>query len=316
MCDYNTMSKFDMDKHIKYYPNWLEVVILWDGSIEYIIPDLYDKLNEISNRKGNGNIEFKSRSIQSILLDLGLVILVGGRQEGLCNPIQHKVVETFRSAGLLDSNTYPIDLVPKRISDRVFEAYKALIAIEVQDRFGSEGLKKLGIKAGSKNIFKYGERIRHSFEIYKKYVESNDNEMSDIINIIPDLYISDIIYNRFHSTLNMDTCKTIGNCLFHTWEYCMKIKNSTKMNNMFLVSLTIAIRNYSGWKDTSIYDFEYFLYQAPLFFEEYALDLFNLYQSIEHFDLDSLISLYKKQKGRKFDYEFKASNSINSTYMC
>ena len=49
--NYDVYSKFDLMKHIQTYVNYLEVVILEDGTVEYAVPSHQEKLIHIACEK-------------------------------------------------------------------------------------------------------------------------------------------------------------------------------------------------------------------------------------------------------------------------
>lgn len=48
---YNIYSKFDIEKHKSIYINYLEVIILPDGTVEYAVPSHQEKLIKIAMEK-------------------------------------------------------------------------------------------------------------------------------------------------------------------------------------------------------------------------------------------------------------------------
>lgn len=53
MEEYNLHSKFDIDKHKKTYINYIEIVILEDGTVEYAVPSHQEKLIKLACQKLN-----------------------------------------------------------------------------------------------------------------------------------------------------------------------------------------------------------------------------------------------------------------------
>lgn len=51
--EYNVYSKFDIQSHKKTYINYLEVLILEDGAVEYAVPSHQEKVLEIACKKLN-----------------------------------------------------------------------------------------------------------------------------------------------------------------------------------------------------------------------------------------------------------------------
>ena len=48
---YDVHSKFDLAQHLKTYVNYLEVVVLEDGTVEYAVPSHQEKLIQIACEK-------------------------------------------------------------------------------------------------------------------------------------------------------------------------------------------------------------------------------------------------------------------------
>ena len=49
--EYNLYGKFDIEKHAKTFPHYLEVVIFPDGKVEYAVPSHQEKLISIARKK-------------------------------------------------------------------------------------------------------------------------------------------------------------------------------------------------------------------------------------------------------------------------
>lgn len=49
--EYSVYSKFDLEKHKARYINYLEVVVLPDGSVEYAVPSHQEKMIDLACRK-------------------------------------------------------------------------------------------------------------------------------------------------------------------------------------------------------------------------------------------------------------------------
>jgi len=53
MDDYNIYSKFDIEQHKKHYVDYLEVIILRDGTVEYAIPSHQEYLIKLACNQHN-----------------------------------------------------------------------------------------------------------------------------------------------------------------------------------------------------------------------------------------------------------------------
>ena len=51
MREYNLYSDFDLDKHIKAYPCYTEVIIHYNGKVEYAVPSHQEKLIKLGMQK-------------------------------------------------------------------------------------------------------------------------------------------------------------------------------------------------------------------------------------------------------------------------
>lgn len=67
---YDLYSKFDIKQHEAHYTNYLEVVVLPDGSVEYAVPSHQEKLIAIGMRQQRlSRLEYEERCPREYWLD-------------------------------------------------------------------------------------------------------------------------------------------------------------------------------------------------------------------------------------------------------
>ena len=106
---YNLYSKFDIEKHKETYINYLEVIILPDGTIEYAVPSHQEKLIKIAMSK----LKLTREELFELCPDeycipmewltkiTGCVSVWNEFVGGEPNEIQKEVIEQLRLEGLL-----------------------------------------------------------------------------------------------------------------------------------------------------------------------------------------------------------------------
>lgn len=106
---YNLYSKFDIEKHKETYINYLEVIILPDGTIEYAVPSHQEKLIKIAMDK----LKLTREELFELCPDgyyipmewltkiTGCVSVWNEFVGGEPNEIQKEVIEQLRLEGLL-----------------------------------------------------------------------------------------------------------------------------------------------------------------------------------------------------------------------
>ncbi len=110
MSKYDVYSEFDIEQHKKTFINYLEVVILPDGTIKYAVPSHQEFLiNYICEKWGITREKFKTlipdqykfSFIDWLLTVSGCVCVWTSFYKGECNFEQSKRVEDLKDAGLL-----------------------------------------------------------------------------------------------------------------------------------------------------------------------------------------------------------------------
>ena len=96
---------FNIDRHKNTFINYLEVVILKDGTIEYAVPSHMEKAISIySNMSGKTRDEIKGeffiRSDDFILKETGIVMLWTHTFQGNPNKTQKEKMKELKSHGL------------------------------------------------------------------------------------------------------------------------------------------------------------------------------------------------------------------------
>ena len=107
-------SPFDIEIHKAHFKNYLEVVILEDGTVEYAVPTHQEKLILLGMEKtGLSRYEFYNSCPREYWLDItawlskvtGAIAVWDFKFEGWANPIQIEKLEELRAAGLYRGST-------------------------------------------------------------------------------------------------------------------------------------------------------------------------------------------------------------------
>lgn len=102
-------SPFDIEIHKVHFKNYLEVVILKDGTVEYAVPSHQEKMIRLGMEKtGLSREEFYNSCPREYWLDViawlnkvtGAIAVWDFKFEGWANPIQIEKLEELREAGL------------------------------------------------------------------------------------------------------------------------------------------------------------------------------------------------------------------------
>lgn len=108
-------SPFDMDVHMRTFVNYLEVIMLPDGTIEYAVPSHSEKLIAIAMKMKNcSRFQLYDMCPEEYWLDVntwlcnetGCLAIWDNRVTGTPNEEQKKSLETLVREGLLKSNYF------------------------------------------------------------------------------------------------------------------------------------------------------------------------------------------------------------------
>lgn len=100
---------FEIERHKKHFTNYLEVVILADGKIEYAVPSHQEKAIQIGmERTGQDRETFYNSCPPEYYFDVmtwlsevtGVVFVWNDGVSGKLNALQKKSLETLKEAGL------------------------------------------------------------------------------------------------------------------------------------------------------------------------------------------------------------------------
>lgn len=107
-------SPFDIDVHKAVFKNYLEVVILSDGTVEYAVPSHQEKMIRLGMAKtGLSRDEFYKSCPREYWCDVlawlnkitGAIAVWDFKFEGWANPTQIEKLEELRAAGLYRGST-------------------------------------------------------------------------------------------------------------------------------------------------------------------------------------------------------------------
>lgn len=107
--DYDCRCKFDLEKHKAKYINYLEIVILEDGTVEYAVPSHQLKLMDIAMKKlGKTREEIGDMcpkefyaAFNEWLCDITNTVSVHTwLHMGYCNSVQKEVLQNLKDNGL------------------------------------------------------------------------------------------------------------------------------------------------------------------------------------------------------------------------
>lgn len=115
---YDCYSKFDLEKHKKKYIDYLEIVILEDGTIEYAVPSHQMKLLSIAEKKLGKSVqeigdmcpnEFYARFNEWLCELTNTVSVWAWFHMGYCNEIQKEVLQKLKDNGLYSGDIHTED---------------------------------------------------------------------------------------------------------------------------------------------------------------------------------------------------------------
>lgn len=109
MDKYSVYSEFDIDKHKKTFVNYLEVIILPSGKVEYAVPSHQEKLIAIAMNKYNCTrdgimakcpVEYYFDFITWLSMITKTIAVWDGRIEGTPNRFQRHKLQELKRNGL------------------------------------------------------------------------------------------------------------------------------------------------------------------------------------------------------------------------
>lgn len=124
--EYNLYCPFDIEKHKQTFINYLEVVILSDGTIEYAVPSHQEKAIRLACKKLNCDRDYFIDVVSKDhiadwyewLMDTAGVIMVWDRQVHYHNVTQAQIdsLKNLKNAGLYFGTIIRKEIHPEHIS--------------------------------------------------------------------------------------------------------------------------------------------------------------------------------------------------------
>ena len=124
--EYNLYCPFDIEKHKQTFINYLEVVILSDGTIEYAVPSHQEKAIRLACKKLNCDRDYFINVVSKDhvsdwyewLMDIAGVIMVWDRQVHYHNVTQAQIdsLKNLKNAGLYLGPIIRKEIHPEHIS--------------------------------------------------------------------------------------------------------------------------------------------------------------------------------------------------------